>query len=283
MVRTRPRILLTRIECQAQVVKFQGLRTCSLGKAYDQVLEVWLPLGMAVRAGEINVVHSVLVDRQTVRIKGALKDFPRAPEIQRSIELESTVDTHDPVPPLMLEEWNKALRFLKASKHLRVTKGTMEAIVDVVEAVFPGEGRLAKERVPPSHFLLRARCRMDVTMLGCMRRVFSWIFQHDPKGISFLFVDGSPASGFETLNAVEHFSGKAFWSRQLAVSYLAYGHQGLKSKLMSLLWKYISGDGAGCVPSPPSLGDDPWFHNRLWHGVLAVRRGRLSARVLGID
>ena len=55
---------------------------------------------------------------------------------------------------------------------------------------------------------------------------------------TYLFVDGSPSSGYEALNCAEHFETvDRWWNRDLLVGFLGYGQQGLLAKSWALLWK----------------------------------------------
>ena len=81
------------------------------------------------------------------------------------------------------------------------------------------------------------RIRFDCTMALTMRSILHWIRYYDPTCVFYLFVDGSPSSGFEALMAYENSDGYYHWNRHLIVTYLGFGFMGLTAKIFSLLWK----------------------------------------------
>jgi hypothetical protein len=137
--------------------------------------------------------------------------------------------------------FKKAIRFSVATQGLRLTRRAPGIILTIVNALLPEKQLTAehlRDRMVSQDLLLRSRLRLDCTVMAFMRHYWSWIALHDRSSGSYLFVDGSPASGFEAMVAYEHFSGDhCFWNRLSPINYLGYGFMGMRQKTYSLLWK----------------------------------------------
>jgi len=145
------------------------------------------------------------------------------------------------VGPDILAETLKTLRFIKATSHLKTLKSSAKAISAIIDAVWPEFGASdtnIRHRMLPDKILARSRCQLDCAMLHFMRHYFDWARSHDPHCGIYMFVDGSPASGYEAFISVEHYFSALRWhNRLLSVGYLGYGYMGAKAKIYSLLWK----------------------------------------------
>jgi hypothetical protein len=136
----------------------------------------------------------------------------------------------------------KIVKFIIASRHLRNLKRTEEAQVDMLDASFDdlwhdiGDQRT---KPPSSTFLRGARPRFDVAMMLMFRRHFETMMRSAiPFGL-YLFADGSPASGFESLTVVESMLRQnSITYHRMPMIYLGIGHMGLKAKAFGLLWTF---------------------------------------------
>ena len=186
-------------------------------------------------------VLSVPIDARGSRLRGGIRNYPRWADIADELPLRVAVPPSSDVRFVqLLEEAEKTIIFIKASAKLRLARGSVEQIRDIVVGVWPeaaaDENALA-DRLPPQNMLVNARVRFDLVMSLTMRSVWAWTRLYDPAAAMYMWIDGSPTSGFEAKIAWEMFQGIRTWQRLQLVNYLGFGHMGLQPKIYAILYK----------------------------------------------
>ena len=142
----------------------------------------------------------------------------------------------------VMQSGDRAWRFVKATANLKISKTAPGTIRDIVRAVYPeADHELAslKSRCPSRSFLANCRLQFDVVMMLIMEFIYDWHFTYDGSAASYLFIDGSPSSGFEAFIAFEHFwSSSKTWNRCMMINFLGFGFMGAAAKAFSLIWKF---------------------------------------------
>ena len=216
----------------------------NVGDSYfDAVVQVSAELGAALRLGIFKTLLSTILDRQSARLRGGIRGHPAWNEIADAVtELNrQVVDKPIVEDDADVEQGTRAVRFIQASAKLRLARGSVETIKQIVLSVWPEAGASGDElarRLPTQHLLVHSRVRFDVAMQLTMRAVWMWCSLHEPWCMTFLWADGSPTSGYEAFVVFEQFVGRhRVWQRLLAIGFLGFGFMHLNAIIFALLHK----------------------------------------------
>ena len=208
------------------------MRGSTIGPQFDEVLFVPLPLARLLCAGLARCVLSVALDGKRGRLRGGITNFPRFSEIELLILAipEDNIDHNHIGHP----EGHKLLKFVRASSHLKMTKNVSKAAKAIIEACLPEQ---VTTDISVPNRLARHRIEYDMAMCLVMRIIFAWRMLFDVTMSLYLFVDGSPSSGYEAFVAHELMDSinTDGWSRLLPITFLGYGWIGLTAKVYALL------------------------------------------------
>jgi hypothetical protein len=217
----------------------EELTKCPIASSVDFTCAVWVLVAGALIANRMKIVRSLALDLLTKRLHGGFKDWPTfcmlGPCLE-SLEREQPLH-HRSIAVNVLEDAQHGIRFVRASQHIRQQKKIKAAIVDIVHSIWPA-AEVPVDAVASRNFLRKARVRFDITMCLVMRAVWDWIEAYELDPMIFLFIDGSPTSGYEALICAELYGGSAMkWNRLLVITFLAFGWMSLTAKAFGMLWK----------------------------------------------
>ena len=216
----------------------QALRCLGDDISYNEVVTVPELVGRAIHCHRHHVLYSVSLEFNTQRICGGISRWPTYAELP----LECATSLAAPIVAARMDPRTElAVKMLRSSKHIKLTKGIHSAVADVAGIVFGPDTvaeALKSQNVPAFMDIGLLRSRFDMAITLAMRTIFQWMFLHCPGACFYLFVDGSPASGFEALTAAEHHAGLTHsWDRLLTITFLGFGFMGVLARAHSLLWK----------------------------------------------
>ena len=220
----------------------EALRDCGMGHLFEDVLHIPEPLARAVCAGVLTLLRSIPLDLCTKRLRGGLSRWPTYAEVEPLLPDHVHEAVPDPVPDAAATtEVSRLINFVHASSKLKMLKDSGATLTTIVKRVWPEaaatEGELAK-RIPSMLQIRDLRQHFDCTMMLTMITVWTWIMANDDDSWSMFWADGSPTSGYEAFCCYEaHVSTILAWSRMSPITFLGFGYQHLKAKLLSFLWK----------------------------------------------
>ena len=226
--------------------------------AADGIVGVWFAdkaVLQKVRSGARSVVHSVpFTQGLTKRLRNTICKRPSWAEVERALEDMSDAELA-PAPAAVAVPQDEsaihsvpaAMRFLRASRHLRRLRGCKEASSDILEATLPDlhrELEAEKSPWPSASFLVRSRCLFDIATMLIMRTAMARRREEFLGGSPtnfYMMCDGSPSSGFEALPILETITVGSrelacTSTRKLPVTYLGFGHMALADKVFGILW-----------------------------------------------
>ena len=95
------------------------------------------------------------------------------------------------------------------------------------------------------HKIEQIRVNFDAVMMLLMRHIMEGLSVRSADvSFFYIFIDGSPTSGYEALIVAELFVvGSMWWNRLLPISYLGFGYLTLPGKLFGFLWKLFLESG----------------------------------------
>lgn len=254
----------------------------------SNVLDALAPDGGCNLARQWPIVHACGFDGNTSRLRRAFHGFPCIRCAFEGMPADATALA--PVaegrvvaskPGALGDGWeaHAMVRLLRGSRHLRSLKEPEESAKDIIDASFPSEmleqlGR-ARERWPARACLQRARARFDMACMVGMRVVFRALANRAPETPPvdfFVFMDGSPVSGFEAFAVVEQQAqGDDFSERIMPLTYLGFGHMRTADKIFGWLWCL-------CLESGTDIGLLRWRLSRV-RGVCTGSPGFATRRI----
>lgn len=187
--------------------------------------EVGSRLLRSLRRGLTTLAHSVaFIPGLSLRLRHTICNTPRFADVDaylatQFVASESPIvgtPTARPCDNDRVYDVHHLVEFIRASQHLRQLSKCELASAAILKASFPELYefmRVEKSKWPSRTYLVKARALFDMTMMLMMRHGFA---THRAKHASgelmnlYMFVDGSPSSGFEALPIIEQIIGDDF-------------------------------------------------------------------------
>lgn len=221
-------------------------------------LVCWQPLAIAILQGSWRLVHCAGFGSTSRRLRMGLAGIPSmeaargfAKALPEIVGDGTVARGRGSAAPLRLAfEPHSMVRFLRASRHLRVVGAIEKASTHMLQAMCPDAWAafVAAQNVrwPGRACLHLARVRFDMAMSLAQRALSKDVAVGEVPVDSYLLLDGSPTSGFEAMAMMQQdFLGNELEQRLLPFSYLGYGHMAAKDKLFALLWAVFLECGPG--------------------------------------
>lgn len=232
---------------------FEALSVLRPGFASLHNMVFWRPLAEAVVQGRWSVVHCAGFSATSHGLRSA---FGGAPSLAAALEAAQKLPaqpgpTAGEIVPFASAPNRSLIRpaieahsmvgFVRGSRHLRALGACEDASLDILKAEYPEKWQDIRasrtHRWPGRVSLQTARARFDMAIALSYRALSQAAASEKTPFDVYLFLDGSPTSGFEALAIVQQEAiGEDISERILPLTYLGFGHMAAVDKIFALLW-----------------------------------------------